>query len=183
MFILAISCLSTSNLPWFMDLTFQVPMPYCSLQNQTLLATCAFAGDSWKLTGKSGVSYGVTALSPGSWCAQGLVCALQEYVSLVPWKFCKQIPLAFKVKLFSPGRPKKFEESDQEARDKGRKVNNAQKLMIQASHSKKLGFYSKVSEETQWFYVVKRRFSLNSTLAIVWEWIRREKGLQVTLCH
>ena len=37
MFTLAISCLSTSNLPWFMDLTFQVPMQYCSLQHQTLL--------------------------------------------------------------------------------------------------------------------------------------------------
>ena len=36
-FILAISCLTTSNLPWFMDLTFQVPMQYCSLQHQTLL--------------------------------------------------------------------------------------------------------------------------------------------------
>ena len=37
MFILAISCLTTSNLPWFMDLTFQVPMQYCSLQHWTLL--------------------------------------------------------------------------------------------------------------------------------------------------
>ena len=36
-FILAISCLTTSNLPWFMDLTFQVPVQYCSLQHQTLL--------------------------------------------------------------------------------------------------------------------------------------------------
>ena len=34
---LAISCLTTSNLPWFMDLTSQVPMQYCSLQHQTLL--------------------------------------------------------------------------------------------------------------------------------------------------
>ena len=30
MFTLAISCLATSNLPWFMDLTFQVPMQYHS---------------------------------------------------------------------------------------------------------------------------------------------------------
>ena len=30
MFTLAISCLTTSNLPWFVDLTFQVPMQYCS---------------------------------------------------------------------------------------------------------------------------------------------------------
>ena len=37
MFILAISCLTTSNLPWFMNLTFQVPMQYCSVQHQTLL--------------------------------------------------------------------------------------------------------------------------------------------------
>ena len=36
-FTLAISCLTTSNLPWYMDLTFQVPMQYCSLQHQTLL--------------------------------------------------------------------------------------------------------------------------------------------------
>ena len=36
-FTLAISCLTTSNLPWFMDLTFQVPMHYCSLQHRTLL--------------------------------------------------------------------------------------------------------------------------------------------------
>ena len=37
MFTLAISCLTTSNLPWFMDLTFQVPVQYSSLQRQTLL--------------------------------------------------------------------------------------------------------------------------------------------------
>ena len=37
MFTLDISCLTTSNLPWFMDLTFQVPRQYCSLQHWTLL--------------------------------------------------------------------------------------------------------------------------------------------------
>ena len=31
LFTLAISCLTTSNLPWFMDVTFHVPMQYCSL--------------------------------------------------------------------------------------------------------------------------------------------------------
>ena len=36
MFTLGISCLTTSNLPWFMDITFQLPMQYCSLQHQTL---------------------------------------------------------------------------------------------------------------------------------------------------
>ena len=38
MFTLDISCLTTSNLPWFMDLPFQVPMQYCSLLHQTLLS-------------------------------------------------------------------------------------------------------------------------------------------------
>ena len=37
MFTLAISCLTTSNLPWFMDPPFQVPMQYCSLWHWTLL--------------------------------------------------------------------------------------------------------------------------------------------------
>ena len=37
-FTLAISRLITSNLPWFMDLTFQVSMQYCSLQHQILLS-------------------------------------------------------------------------------------------------------------------------------------------------
>ena len=53
MFTLAISCLTTSNLPWFMDLTIQVPMHYCSLQHQTLLPStvtsttgCCFCFDS-----------------------------------------------------------------------------------------------------------------------------------------
>ena len=36
-FTLAISCLTTSNLPWLIDLTFQVPMQYCSLQHWTWL--------------------------------------------------------------------------------------------------------------------------------------------------
>ena len=36
MFTLVISYSTTSNLPWFMDLTFQVPMQYCSLQHRTL---------------------------------------------------------------------------------------------------------------------------------------------------
>ena len=37
-------------------------------------------------------------LSPGSWCTQGFVCALQESVSPVLCKFCGQIILVFKVK-------------------------------------------------------------------------------------
>ena len=37
MFTLAILCLTTSNMPWFMDLTFQVPIQYCSLQHRISL--------------------------------------------------------------------------------------------------------------------------------------------------
>ena len=39
MFILTISCLTVSNLPWFIDLISQVPMQYCSLQHQILLSS------------------------------------------------------------------------------------------------------------------------------------------------
>ena len=38
MLTLAISCLATFFLPWFMGLTFYVPMQYCSLQLQTLIS-------------------------------------------------------------------------------------------------------------------------------------------------
>ena len=46
-FTLAISCLNTSNLPWFMDLTFQVPMHYCSLQHQTLIPSPVTSTAGW----------------------------------------------------------------------------------------------------------------------------------------
>ena len=36
-FNLAISCLTISNLPWFMNLIFQIPMQYYSLQHRNLL--------------------------------------------------------------------------------------------------------------------------------------------------
>ena len=38
MYTLVISCLTMSNLNWLMDLTFQLPMQYCYLQNWTLLS-------------------------------------------------------------------------------------------------------------------------------------------------
>ena len=44
MFILAMFCLTTSNLPWFMDLTFQVPVQYCSLQHLTLFPSASTTG-------------------------------------------------------------------------------------------------------------------------------------------
>ena len=39
MFTFAIYCLTTSNLPWFMNLTFPIPMQYCSLLHQILLSS------------------------------------------------------------------------------------------------------------------------------------------------
>ena len=70
-----------------------------------LLLTHASTGDSWTLTGKSGlVSCGVTA--PFSWvlvCTQCFVCALQGSVFPVLCKSNNQIPLASKVKF--PGGP------------------------------------------------------------------------------
>ena len=37
-------------------------------------------------------------LCPGSWCAQGFLCVLQESVPPVLWKFCNQFPMASKGK-------------------------------------------------------------------------------------
>ena len=57
-----------------------------------------------KTPGHSQVSLGQSLvgsllLSLGSSCKQGFVCALQESVSPVLWKFCNQIPLAAEVKV------------------------------------------------------------------------------------
>ena len=39
MFILTVTCLTMSSFLWFMDLTFQIPTQYCSLQHLILLST------------------------------------------------------------------------------------------------------------------------------------------------
>ena len=58
-------------------------------------------------TGKSGsVSFRVTAPFPWVLVCTRFCCALQESVSPVLWKFCNQIPLAFKVKF--PGGSQSF---------------------------------------------------------------------------
>ena len=43
MFTHGISCLTSSKIPWFMDLTFQVPMQYCSLQHLALLPSAVIS--------------------------------------------------------------------------------------------------------------------------------------------
>ena len=117
-FTLAISCLTTSNLPWFMDLTLRVPMQYCSLRHQILLlspvtttAGCCFCFGSissfflelflhwspvayWAPTDLGvhvSVSY-LFAFSYGSWGSQGknteVVCHF-----LLQWTtFCQNSP-------------------------------------------------------------------------------------------
>ena len=61
--------------------TFSAPKP-------TPLQTQTSAGDSWTLTASLGQSLvGSLLLSPGSRCAQGFVCALQESASPVPCNF------------------------------------------------------------------------------------------------
>ena len=118
MFTLAISCLTTSNLPLFMDLTFQVPMQYCSLQHWTLLLSpvtsttgCYFCFGSissfflelflhwspityWAPTDLGSSSFSVLsfAFSYCSWGSQGknteVVCR-----SLLQWTtFCQTSP-------------------------------------------------------------------------------------------
>ena len=46
-FTLAISCLTTFNLPWFTVLTFLVPMQYCSLQYHTWLPSPVISTTGW----------------------------------------------------------------------------------------------------------------------------------------
>ena len=48
---------------------------------------------------------GPLLIFPGSWCTQGFVCALQECISPVLWKFCNQNPLALKVKFLGGSQP------------------------------------------------------------------------------
>ena len=72
MFTLPISYLTTSSVPWFMDLAFQVPMQYCSLQHWTLLPSpvTSTAGHCFHLAPslRSFSSYFFSLFS-GSWTA------------------------------------------------------------------------------------------------------------------
>ena len=106
MFTLAVSCLTTSNLPWFTDLTFQVPAQYCSLQHRTLLllpvtstAGCCFCFGSVSsfflelFLHRSPVAYysptylGSSSFSVVSFCLFMLfmVFSRQEYLSGLPF--------------------------------------------------------------------------------------------------
>jgi len=113
-FTLVISCLTTSNLPWFMDLTFQVPMQYCSLQHQTLLLSpvssttgyCFCFGSvssffvelflHWSpVAYRGGVNLSVSCLLAFSYCSWGSQGKNTEMVfhSLLQWTtFCQNSP-------------------------------------------------------------------------------------------
>ena len=75
------------------DLLQKVPCRPCCTQGLGLCSspplTHASAGDTWMLLGRSESVplVGSLLLSPGSWDAQGFVCALQESVSPVLYKF------------------------------------------------------------------------------------------------
>ena len=117
-FTLPISCLTTSSLPWFMDLTFQVPIQYCSLQHRTLLPSpvpfttgCCFCFESipsfslelflcwspvayWAPTNLGSSSFSVLSFS-FSYCCWGSQGRNTEVVfhSLLQWTtFCQNSP-------------------------------------------------------------------------------------------
>ena len=118
-FTLAISCLTTSNLPWFMDLTFQDCMKYCSLQHQTLLLSpdtsttgCYFCFGSipsfflklflhwspvsyWAPADLGSSSFSVLFFPPFSYCSWGSQGKNAEVVChpLLQWiTFCQTSP-------------------------------------------------------------------------------------------
>ena len=81
----------------------KVPCTHCHIQCPDPTAGHQRPKPPLETPGHSGAGLGQSLvwsllLSPRSWCAQGFVCALQESVSPVLWKFCNQIPLASKVK-------------------------------------------------------------------------------------
>ena len=118
LFTLAFSCLSTSNLPWFMDLTFQVPMQYCSLRHWTLLLSlvwsttgCCFSFDSipsfflelflhwspvshWAPTDLGSPSFSVLSFCPSycSWGSQGKNTEVVCHSLLQYTTFCQTSP-------------------------------------------------------------------------------------------
>ena len=85
------------------DLLLKVPCMYCHTQCPNLAAghlrlttPLEMPGHSQERLGQSLV--GSSRLSPGFWCTQSIVSALQETLSPVLCKFYNQIPLASKVK-------------------------------------------------------------------------------------
>ena len=99
MFTLSISCLTTSNLPWFMDLRFQVPEQYCSLQHWTLPSPPDTSTTEWHFCFNPASSFFLELFLHSSprildtYQAGGLICLFivfmgfsrQEYYSGLPF--------------------------------------------------------------------------------------------------
>jgi len=110
-FTLAISCLTSSYLPWFMDLTFKILMQYCSLQHQTLLSPpdtsttghhfcfgtaasfilklflivfCSSPVVSWTSSDLGGSSSGVISFLPSHTAYEILTARILEWFSILP---------------------------------------------------------------------------------------------------
>ena len=85
MFTLAISCLTTSYLPWFTDLTFQVPVQYCSLEHWTLFLS--------RVTSTTGYSFCLALTLHSFWVISPLISSsiLGTYLSV---EFIFQFPIS-----------------------------------------------------------------------------------------
>ena len=118
MFTLAVSCFTTFDLPWFMDLTFQVPMQYCSLEHRTLfsppgttttecgfcfgsvssflleLFLCSSPGVYWRPSDLGCSSSSIThfAFSYCSWGSQGKNAEVACHSLLRGTTFCQDLP-------------------------------------------------------------------------------------------
>ena len=84
MFALAISCLTIFNLPWFMNLTFQVPMQYFSLQHWTLFLS--------QVTPTTGCCFHF--FSASSFFLELFICSSPvTFWHLLTWGFIFQCPI------------------------------------------------------------------------------------------
>ena len=93
MFSLVISCLNMLNLPWFMNLTFQVLMQYCSLQHWTLLSPsdtstdeCCFCFGPAILMGA--ISNYLLCLPGAYWTPSGLEGSSSGVISFFTFSYC-----------------------------------------------------------------------------------------------
>ena len=121
-FTLVISSLTTSRLPWFVDLTFQFPIQYCSLQHRTLLLSpvtsttghCFCFGSissffvelflHWSPVAYWGVHLSVSYLFAFSYCSWGSQGNSTEVVchSLLQWTTFCQTSLPWPIRLGWP---------------------------------------------------------------------------------
>ena len=90
MFTLAVSYLTTANLPWFMDPTFQVPMQYCSLASNLTFTIWHICNWASFLLWPSCLELLVIALSSfpvAYWTPSDLECSFSSVVFFV-FSYC-----------------------------------------------------------------------------------------------